>query len=325
MGAKVGAIILLIIGLGLIVYLVNSGGLAKLGEIATPPGSASGTTPAATTSTAATSTNPFFTFLSEIFRPGPFVAPPVVTPGGGSGSGQSSSGGGAAATGTVLGPAPSSTASSSDLSPYYHQVRFSPSTYTITIYTTGLYNNSSTVDITGWEVKTNRGGEYIPQAVNFYDASGLEPAGDIILTLNQNDYVYLYSTSAPVNLRINACSGYLYQTHMFNPALPMNCPAVNRSQISGFTGQCQNYILTLSGNCQAPNMSSPQIPRSDYACQQYLLNNFTYASCIQNHKTDPNFLRNQWNVYMGSNPLDKYHDTVELLDRNGLVVDSYTY
>ena len=32
---------------------------------------------------------------------------------------------------------------------------------------------SSTVDITGWQIKTNRGGEYIPQAIGLYDPSGL--------------------------------------------------------------------------------------------------------------------------------------------------------
>jgi hypothetical protein len=216
------------------------------------------------------------------------------------------------------------------LSPYFHEVRFesvSPGTsyYYGTITLVTYFKNSAatgTIDITGWQIKSKNSGEYIPQAVNLYDPSGLAGASDI--RMNNNDTAYLYSTSAPFNLRINKCVGYIAHVANFQPALPLNCPYTDQSQIANFTGACQNYIQTL-GSCQQPDMSSLQIPRTDYACQSYLENNFTYKSCFQAHTGDADFLSNQVWVWMGGNVVDQYHDAVDLYDRSGLLVDQYTY
>ena len=72
-------------------------------------------------------------------------------------------------------------------------------------------------------------------------------------------------------------------------------------------------------------MSSPYIPRTDYACETYLQNNFTYKSCFAAHVSDSDFLSNQVWAWMGSNVVDQSHDTVKLLDKNGLLVDIYSY
>ena len=214
------------------------------------------------------------------------------------------------------------------LSPYFHKVHFagvsagtsySYGTITLSDYD---YNSTSTIDITGWQIKSKNSGEYIPQAIDVYDPSGLAPASDIVI--KNGDTVYLYSSSAPFNLRLNECIGYVAHVANFVPALPSSCPYVDRSQIENFTGACQNYIASI-GSCQQPNMSSPQIPQTDYACQSYLENNFTYRSCFQAHDTDANFLSNQVWVWTGSNVVDQYHDVVTLLDRNGLLVDLYSY
>jgi hypothetical protein len=216
----------------------------------------------------------------------------------------------------------------SELSPYFHQVRLGSvsagSSYYYGTITLDAYltNPSSSIDITGWEIKTRDSGEYIPQAINEYDPSGLTPATDI--RVKNDDVVYLYSSSAPFNLRLNECVGYIAHVANFIPALPLSCPYVDQSQIQGLTGQCQNYVETIS-SCQAPNMASPQISQNDYSCREYLENNFTYKSCFNEHDSDPNFLSNQIWVWTGSNVIDQYHDTVQLLDKNGLLVDQYTF
>jgi hypothetical protein len=213
------------------------------------------------------------------------------------------------------------------ISPYFHEVRFSQVSaanfyYYGTITLSTNLNGTSTIDVTGWQVKSLRGGEYVPQAINYYDPSGLAAPSDIIL--KSGDTAYLYSTSAPFNLRINECVGYIAHVANFVPALPMSCPYIDRSQIQDFTGACQNYIFSLAA-CQAPNMASFQIPQNDYACQNYLETHFTYRSCVADHGSDPNFLGNQVWVWMGNSVVDQYHDTVTLLDRNGLLVDIYSY
>jgi hypothetical protein len=214
-----------------------------------------------------------------------------------------------------------------ELSPYFHQVRFGgisagTAYYYGTITLDTQLNPGEEVDITGWQIKGNDGGEYVPQAVDLYDPSGLTAPSDIIL--QTNDTVSIYSSSAPVNLRLNECIGYVTPMINSNPSLPLTCPYVDRSAIQNFTGACQNYIESL-GNCQQPNLTNPEVPRTDYACQDYLENNFNYKSCFQEHVSDPNFLSNQVWVWTGSNVVDPDHDTVRLLDKNGLLVDIYSY
>jgi hypothetical protein len=337
MGAKIGGIILLVIALGVALYFVQSGGAAKLGTAFKSPGAATSTV--ATTSGAGTSllptsgssTNPFVTFLNELFHPIPFVGPSIL---GGSG-GEVYTEPGSADGGTGIGSIPSSEIpagyTAAQLSPYFHDVHLGDvGVQEIELYSYQNNNEpTTTIDITGWEIKTNHGGEYVPQAVNIYDPDAAPVLSDIILSSAQNDEVYFYSNSAPQNVRLNSCMGYLSsanyedQTNQFNPPLPDNCPPVSSTAISSFTGACQNYINSLG--CNPVDMSNPNIPRNDYACQQYLENNFTYDSCITNHSHDANFLSDEWYVWMGSSPIDPYHDNVVLVDKNGLVVDTYNY
>lgn len=216
----------------------------------------------------------------------------------------------------------------SDLSPFFQQVRlggvspggwFSQSQISLYAY---LTSQTSTIDVTGWQIKTNRGGEYIPQAVQVYDPLGLNPATDIRLT--NGDMLNIYSTWAPVNLRLNKCMGYLPNKSQFNPPLPQNCPYVDRSSLQSLSGACQNYILSL-WSCAMPNMASFQIPQNDYACVNYLQNHFSYYSCFDEHQADSDFLSHEIRVWIGGSPLDPSHDRVLLLDRAGLLVDTYSY
>jgi hypothetical protein len=218
-----------------------------------------------------------------------------------------------------------------ELSPYFHEVRFggvSPSnpyyygSYgQITLYTS-FSQGQNPIDATGWKIASNRGGEYIPQAINLYDPSGLTAPTDIILQNGQ--YAYLYSSEGPFNLRLNECIGYIAAQNKFTPPLPQNCPYVDRAGISGFTGACQNFIESI-GNCQVPNLNSAQFPQVDYACRDYIQDNFNYRACFNAHVNDADFLSNQWWIWMGSSPLDPYHDNVYLYDKKGLLVDMYSY
>ena len=300
---RIGVMFVLIIGLGLLLYVYNAGLVGKGVR--------------SLESLAPSSTSFFYT-------------PPAATKSGGTYT-PPQTGGGAYAPSTSGAPAinpydipPGYTAG--QLSPYFHQVRFGgitpASSYyygTITLY--GYVPQSQSVDITGWQIKALRGGEYIPQAVNLYDPSGLAPASDIFL--KSGEFVYIYSSSAPVNLRLNKCMGYLPNRNQFNPSLPSGCPQIDRSEIQTFTGACQNYILSLG--CRQPNLADPSIPQNDYMCRDYLLNHFNYRSCYDEHIGDRDFLSSEIHIWTGASPVDQYHDTVTLLDRNGLLVDYYSY
>jgi len=309
MGGKIIIVLFGVFLLGLVIYAVNSNIVGKLGS---PLGSLFHYSSSTWSITAPA------TISSGPAAPRAQATPNTATYGGASGS-------------STINPAeiPAGFALN-QLSPYFKKITFggaSPaSSYyygTITLTTYGL-QASDTVDITGWQIKTDRGGEYIPQAIDLYDPSGLAAASDIIVGPNQ--YLYIYSSPGPFNLRLNECIGYIGNSNKFTPALPENCPSVNQSAISkmGFTGACENYIYSL-GSCAEADPNNIQIPRTDYACQNYLENNFNYKACFNAHVGDADFLSNQWWIWMGSSPLDQYHDTMDLFDKSGLLVDQYSY
>jgi len=62
----------------------------------------------------------------------------------------------------------------SELSPYFHEVRFgsvSPGSggyYGQILFYASIAIQTSSVDVTGWKIEANHGSEYVPQAVNVY-------------------------------------------------------------------------------------------------------------------------------------------------------------
>ena len=303
MGGKIGVILLIIIIAGVALYVYNSGAIGKGVSYLNTLGNSSGTS----------SSEPSYFFGAPTAPSGgsTYVAP-TPTP-----------------TTPAINPADIPAGfTASELSPYFDQVKFggisAGSLYSygqISLYAYPA-TASETIDVTGWEIKSNHGGEYLPQAVDVYDPLGLTPETNIVM--KSGDELNLYSTSAPVNLRLNECLGYLPNRSQFDPELPQSCPYTDESAIRSFSGSCQNYIESL-GSCQEADLSNPEIPQNDYSCITYLENNFNYKSCFEAHDNDANFLSNQIWAWTGSSPVDQLHDTVELLDRNGLLVDTYSY
>ncbi|MEK7546733.1 MAG: hypothetical protein AAB536_00925 [Patescibacteria group bacterium] len=214
-----------------------------------------------------------------------------------------------------------------EISPCFGKIGISaspgyPGSYSqITLYSY-LPSSAGTLNITGWLMKGNRGSQYVPQAVNVYDPSGLSSQSDIYVKNGDTVKIYSNQSAIGVNLRLNKCIGYLANANKFNPPLYMNCPYVNRSDIINFSGQCQNYVLSLA-SCQMP-APNPPIPQTDYSCRAYL-DNLNYGGCFANHRNDNDFLSNQWVAWSGSQFLDFQHDRLLLFDRSGLLVAEYTY
>ena len=333
MGAKIWFIIIIIVALGIGLYLYSSGaftnGVKGIGTLFPAPSS----TGSSNTGSSAASSSSWNSFWNDLGLSGsahapigpslPSTAPAqqaTITSAGSSGNN---------ATAPAINPAEIPAGyTAAQLSPYFHDVLFG-SVYAASFYSYGTitlndddYYSTSTIDITGWQIKSNDGDEYVPQAVNLYDPTGLAPESDI--NVKTGDTVFIYSSSAPFNLRLNECIGYAAHVANFVPALPLTCPYISRSEIQNFSGQCQQFIQSV-GQCQMPNMSSPQVPQGDYACMQYLESNFTYRSCFNQHSGDANFLSNQVWVWTGSNIVGQYTSKMYLFDKNGLLVSQYGY
>lgn len=214
-----------------------------------------------------------------------------------------------------------------DISPYFGYMRISASPGSpgfhsqISLYSS-LPTSGGPLNVTGWLIRGNRGSIYVPKAIDVYEPSGFAPERDIFM--KNGDTLTIYSTVSAlgVNIRMNKCIGYLANTRQFSPPIFASCPFINRSDIINFTGQCQNYILSL-GSCQMP-APNPPVPFNDFACQAYL-DQLNYAGCVAKHRSDFDFLSNQWNIWSGTQFLDFSHDRLLLFDRQGLVVAEYNY
>jgi hypothetical protein len=177
------------------------------------------------------------------------------------------------------------------------------------------------VNVTGWTVKSNSGSFSIPQAQKIYSFGGNQ--GDI--NLRSSDTLYLYSGMGPKgNFRLNKCLGYIEDLSPFTPSLPKDCPSISRSEITGFSGACQDYLLSLNV-CENPS-ANPPVPLSDNACHSFL-NKLNYVGCVEKYKNDADFLQNEWRVWLDEkiNIFDPLHDKVQLLDKKGKIVDEYVY
>lgn len=193
----------------------------------------------------------------------------------------------------------------------------------------GLSNNEK-VNVTGWRIKTNNGEIVVPQAVNVYEPSGLAPQEDIVLSANNHVTIYIANSPINKNFRLNKCIGYLQNDYVFFPPLPQNCPTPSRSDISYLSGQCQSYILSLWG-CKIPDESSDSFyasiggsSREEVDCRAFL-DTINQNGCFQKRRWDDDFLSSEWRVWIRQYILDSQHDRILLFDKQGLLVNEYTY
>lgn len=224
-----------------------------------------------------------------------------------------------------------------DASPYFGQVRFGLVGHgynnTLTVTLGANIPGNQKVNITGWQIKANHGGVFIPQAISNYDSSGNETDSDIVL--GNGDQVTLYSTQSPIgdNLRLNKCIGYIDPVrsgasngvdtrHTFQPSLPSDCPTPLIPQVQTYSPVCQDYIASL-GSCQQAD-TGISLPFYDSGCRDYLAT-INYKGCHARWAGISGFFEPYWWVWTGSNFVDPRHDKVLLLDKQGKIVDVYAY
>lgn len=181
------------------------------------------------------------------------------------------------------------------------------------------FSSGEKINVTGWYLKARNGGWYVPKAVNVYDPTGLSEPGDILL--GRGEVVNMYTNTSPIgaNLRLNTCTGYLNNTNKFSPGLPKQCPGADAATLKNFSSQCQDYVPSAVSSCKFPK-SNPPLPYFDEGCREYL-QRFNYKGCFGLYRSEPNFLKGEWRVWMGSTFLNSRHDRLFLLDENENVVD----
>ena len=188
------------------------------------------------------------------------------------------------------------------------------------------------INVTGWTIKTQSGGDGIsvPQAIEDY-IPGSSREKDIVIERGESVYVYghyefdEYQHLFGKNIQLNKCTGYLNNLYEFDPALSKSCPRVSKDDYAPFSSECRSLISSLR-TCEEPTSQEINSFIYDSACQSFLRDWFGYGNCYKQYRGEDNFFSGKWYVWLEKRiPLDEDHDRVFLFDREGLLVDEYTY
>ncbi len=187
-----------------------------------------------------------------------------------------------------------------------------------------LRNDGPAINITGWTLTAGSGKFVVPTGKEVYNSTSNDEARNIVL--NSGDYLFVYGQNSPMdmNFKINKCFGYLNTTYNFEPDLPNSCPRPEKSEMTGVSIACQNYLLGLS-TCQIPNSNELNKYVEDSACRTFATSQLNYTGCFNRYRYDIDFLGREWYTYSGVNIMKEKDDALTLRDAGGLYIDEYTY
>lgn len=221
-----------------------------------------------------------------------------------------------------------------NISPYFDKVNISsarveyssrPSLITLI---TNIKDNE-TINITNWSIEGKQGKIVIPQGVEkYYHYYNSYINEDIFV--KEGDRIYLSAGYNPLgkdkNFRLNKCIGYLTSSFDFPVSVPKSCPKPTKQDVSHLEPCCQQFILGLK-RCEIPDYSENINVRSDKECIKYINENLNNQACFINHSQDKDFLSNVWYIYLDDKNIvaNDCYDTFYLKDKNGLIVDTYSY
>lgn len=222
-------------------------------------------------------------------------------------------------------------------SPYAAHVRLDSSGATaqdsqkeyVTIRVSSSLQNSIT--ITGWALQssTNITKVVIGSAASIPALGNMNTETPI--TLGAYGTVHVTTGRSPngTSFRLNECTGYFEQFQDFSPSLPMECPRPRDEMFlfpekTAGNATCESFINTLR-QC---SLTVTEIPVNiGSSCQDFVLNNLSYSGCVAKHRSDPDFYRNEWRVFLGRDQelWNNNHDRILLLDENGKLVAAVSY
>lgn len=186
--------------------------------------------------------------------------------------------------------------------------------------------NKEAIVISNWTIKGKTGldvkigkGSYLPYSgqVNPQEAIKLEPGEKAVIITGRSPI--------GTSFRLNKCTGYFQQFQEFIPRLPKECPYPKEEYIPEYLNEdCVEHIERLP-KCEFPVNALP--PNLLSTCHNYIIENVNYKTCVQNHRSDTNFYKKEWRVYLNRDTeiWGNKHDTIALYDENGATIDWVAY
>ncbi|MDZ4231822.1 MAG: hypothetical protein U1C72_01060 [Candidatus Pacearchaeota archaeon] len=221
-----------------------------------------------------------------------------------------------------------------NLSPYYGKVKLSSlsvKSQPFSLRLTTSLSSGETLDITGWTL-TSKGGSFpIGQGIE-----RLHPTQNMTLRniiLRPSNQVIISGVAGPfgqgINFRPNLCFGYLKPFYTFPISISSSCPDNPKlGDVQYLRSECQDFILgsgVSTSSCKVADYTQfPEIA-SDSECINFIRNRYTYDACYALHSNESGFDKSEWHVYEPRTFGGSSHDTIKLLDKQGLLVNQYVY
>jgi len=185
-------------------------------------------------------------------------------------------------------------------------------------------SNKNPINISSWTLVGKENLTIpIPRGVEIFESGKENTEKDIILYPGDKAIVSTGKSPLGKSFKINKCTGYFSSTQTFYPSISKNCPnPKDESWLNEVSHNCSDYVKTLS-RCNIPT----SLPPFGGNCILYINKFLNYNGCVEAHKNDNNFFKNEWRVFLNrSNHLwHPDHDTIILRDGAGKVVDSINY
>lgn len=153
------------------------------------------------------------------------------------------------------------------------------------------------------------------------------------VAVGPNTTIYIVTGRSPIgaSFRSNRCTGYFEQFQDFSPSLQEECPfpedelhsAVSRGDFVP-NDSCIDFVDSIR-RCQ---LTVSNIPTSvGNLCQSFILADLTYNGCVNLHKAEATFYKDEWRIYLDRDQelWKEKNDRIRLLDENGLVIDVLSY
>lgn len=183
-----------------------------------------------------------------------------------------------------------------------------------------------TVDISGWTIENGRGTRYtIPVAFNIPNAN--VPAGPIKLGSGDEVIVVSGSSTFGSSFRENMCTGYFAEFHEFAPPLDESCPEFSRDELlrQGLNSVCVEAVGNTP-RCRQVRIGFEQSAAGN-ECVDFVGMHLNYAGCLRDNRSRDDFFGKTWRVFLNSrqNIWDSLHDRAILRNKEGAIIDEYSY
>ncbi|PIP86499.1 hypothetical protein COV42_02105 [Candidatus Campbellbacteria bacterium CG11_big_fil_rev_8_21_14_0_20_44_21] len=186
------------------------------------------------------------------------------------------------------------------------------------------------IPLSGWRLQSGVSGatDTIGKGTELPYSGQVNPEMDIFVKAGERIIVSTGRSPIGSSFRTNKCTGYFEQFQDFNPSLERSCPRPIDDLPNVGAGneaeKCIDFVEKLP-RCEVYLKEVP--PGIGGTCHEYVTSKVNYNNCVENHKDDLDFYKNEWRIYLGRNDelWKSQREIIKLIDTSNKVVDVITY